>query len=32
MAVKEKGIMVGYVRQCRKKWKIVEVYVNRDIE
>lgn len=32
MVVKEKRIMVGYVRQCRKKWRLVGVYVNGDIE
>lgn len=32
MVVKEKRIMVGYVRQCKEKWKIVGVYVNGDIE
>lgn len=32
MVVKEKRIMVGFVRQCREKWRIVGVYVNGDIE
>lgn len=32
MAVDEEGIMVGYVRQDRERWRIVGVYVNRDIE
>lgn len=32
IVVREEGIMMGYVRQRRKKWRIVRVYVNGDIE
>lgn len=32
MAVEEKEIMMGYVKQDREKWKIVGVYVSGDIK
>lgn len=32
MAVEEGGIIMGYVRQDRERWRIVGVYVNGDIE
>lgn len=28
MAVEEEGIIMGYVRQDRERWRIVAVYVN----
>lgn len=32
MAVEEEGIMMGNVRQGRKRRRIMEVYINGDIE
>lgn len=32
MTVEEEGIMMGYVKQGRERWRIVEVYINGDIE
>lgn len=32
MVVEEKGLMIGYVRQGRERWRIIGVYVSGDIE
>lgn len=32
MAVEEEGIMMRYVKQGRKRWRIMGVYINGDIE
>lgn len=32
MVVDEEEIIMGYVRQGRDKWRIVGVYVSKDIE
>lgn len=32
MAVEKKDIMIGYVRRGRKKWRIIGVYINGDVE